>query len=171
MNTEHDKPWKIALLETRHVLTAFDSGEPALNEFLQRYAGQNSRRNLGRTFVVTLADAEQVYGYYTMAASSLRLEQIPEKLPRYPIPVILVARLAVDRTQQGRGLGELLLFDALARAERLSQELGAFALNVRAKHEKAKAFYLKYGFRELLDDKLNLYLPMKALAPHKFKGS
>ena len=159
----HDNAWAISPLEARHELAQFDCSEPALNEFLQRYAGQNDRRNLGKTFVATALGSTLVAGYYTMAAGSIRFEHVPEKLPRYPIPVILVARLAVNGAQQGRGLGALLLMDALARAERVARDLGAFAVNVRAKHDEAKAFYLKYGFRELLDDRYNLYLPMKAI--------
>ena len=94
----------------------------------------------------------------------MRFDEIPEKrLPRYPIPVVHLGRLAVDMRYQGKGLGEFLLMDALRRTQLVSEQIGVYAVEVRAIDEAARQFYLKYGFTELKDDKLHLYLPISVI--------
>ncbi len=109
----------------------------------------------------------RVIGYYTLAAGAVSFERLPveaaRKLPRHPVPVVLLARLAVDVTARGEGLGEALLLDALDRALRLSASLGIHAVEVDALDDAAAGFYRKYGFISLADDPLHLYLPMATI--------
>lgn len=118
---------------------------------------------MGRTFVAVAAGDPAIKGYYTLANGALKFDNVPEKLPRYPIPVAHLGRLAVDVSARGQGLGEYLLLDALARIAAIAGQIGIYAVEVYALSEPAKNFYLKYGFRPLLDDALHLYLPMKAV--------
>lgn len=125
---------------------------------------QYQKRRLGKTFVAVSGEQKRVLGYYTLAAGAVAFENIPaetsHKLPRHPVPVILLARLAVDQTAQSKALGQRLLMDALERALSLSGELGVYAVEVDALDEAAAAFYRKYGFVPLVDDPHHLYLPM-----------
>lgn len=156
--------WNIERLSRTHERSAFDCGQPALNEWLNRRAGQFDRRDLSRTFVATRAGLPAVLGYYAIATHRIVFESLPadesKGLPRLDIPVVLLGRLAVDRTAQGQGLGSLLLVDALQRALQISDQIGIRAVEVDAIDDAAKAFYLKFGFRELLDDPRHLLLPM-----------
>lgn len=150
-------------LEKSHRREDFDCGETSLNEFLRKYARQNAERGLGRTFVAVLPGEKQVKGYYTLSSGSIAFEAVPEKLPRYPVPVAHLGRLAVDLTMRGEGLGELLLIDALQRTLAVAEELGIYAVELNALTERAKNFYLKYGFVPLKDDDKHLYLPIKTI--------
>jgi GNAT superfamily N-acetyltransferase len=153
----------IERLSSAHDRGQFDCGETTLNEYLQRFAGQHDRKGLGRTYVAVEPGETVVKGYYTISSGAVSFEDVPENLPRYPIPVVLLARLAVDRSARGHGLGEMLLIHALKKAAEVSEQLGVHAVVVDALNETARAFYLKYGFTELLDDPLHLYLPMRKI--------
>ncbi len=159
--------YAIERLGAGHGLEAFDCGVAALNDYLVRFAGQNDRRGLGRTFVAVPVGAARVAGYYTLAAGSVRAEVLPpaaaRRLPRYPVPVVLLGRLAVDRAAQGAGLGGALLFDALQRALRGADAVGIHAVEVVAKDAGARAFYARHGFAALQDDPLHLYLPLQTV--------
>lgn len=155
--------YKIEPLTPRHDRQLFDCGEPSLNDFLQRFARQNDVKGLGRTFVAVRPGEMAILGYYTMSSGAVTFETVPEKLPRYPIPVIHIGRLAVDLRVRGQGLGEWLLIDALRRTALIAEQIGIYAVEVRALNDTARAFYLKYGFVALLDDPLHLYLPMKTI--------
>ena len=150
-------------LSSQHDRNSFDCGEPSLNTYLRQYARQNDEKGLGRTYVAVEPGETRVEGYYTLSTGAVTFEQVPEKLPRYPIPVVHMGRLAVDLRAQGKGLGELLLIDALKRAVQAAEQLGIYAIEVRALNERARNFYLKYGFTPLLDDELHLYLLMKVI--------
>ncbi len=156
---------KIEPLLAHHDRTGFDCGVDSLNIYLQRYARQNASRDLGITYVAVDSSGEShIQGYYTLANSSVARDAFPEAgLPQYPVPTVLLARLAVDVSQQGKGIGGLLLANALRLALQTSGLLGVFAVEVVALDESARAFYLRYGFMPLLDDPLHLYLPMKAI--------
>jgi GNAT superfamily N-acetyltransferase len=134
-----------------------------LNDFLRRFARQNDERGLGRSFVAVTPDDVRICGYYTLASGAVTFDTMPEKLPRYPVPVAHLGRLAVDRTAQGRGLGAFLLVDALKRVLKTADQIGLYAVEVYALNAQAKAFYLKYGFQPLLDDPFHLYLSIKTL--------
>ena len=152
----------IELLTEKHDRVSFDCGEPSLNEYLQRFARQNAELFLGRTYVLVVPGQARIEGYYTISGGSIARGELPEKrLPRYPVPVVLMGRLAVDRQAQGRGFGELLLLDALKRAAQLAQHLGIYAVVVDALNERARNFYRRYGFAETVDDPMRLYLPIK----------
>ena len=159
MNTRY----AIEPLTARHDRAAFACGEPSLNDFLKRYARQNDERGLGRTYVAVIRDEPRIYGYYTIASGAVSFDAIPEKLPRYPIPVLHLGRLAVDEAAQGQRLGNILLLDALRRAVTLAGQVGIYGVEVNALNETAKTFYLKYGFTPLLDDALHLWISLKAI--------
>lgn len=153
--------------KTLHERAGFDCGEPPLNDFLQRLVSQYETRKLGKTFVAVRSGESRVLGYYTVASSAVAFGHLPagaaKKLPKHPIPVILLARLAVDKSCQGHGLGEALLADALERSLNLSKSLGVFAVEVLAIDDRAAAFYAKYGFVPLLDDMRHMFLPLSAI--------
>lgn len=134
-----------------------------MNVYLQKYASQHQRKGAGRTYVATEDDAVRVLGYYTVSAGAVDFDTVPENLPRHPIPVVLIGRLAVDIGARGRGLGETLLIHALRSAQRVAEIAGVYAVVVDALDKQAKSFYLKYGFKELADDQLHLYLPIRTI--------
>ncbi|WP_142803808.1 GNAT family N-acetyltransferase [Tepidiphilus sp. J10] len=132
----------------------FACGEKALDEYLQRYASQDIKRGVARVFVASpAAQPRVVAGFYTLSAASIAAETLPEKwrkkLPRYPVPVALLGRLAVGQQFQGQGLGSILLADACKRVAAASKTLAVAALVVDAKSPKAAAFYQHFGFIEL----------------------
>ncbi len=159
--------WRIEPLGNEHERAGFSCGQPTLDQFLQQLASQHAKRDFSRTYIAVLPPALRVLGYYSLSAGSFDLSVLAEeqrrKLPRHPVPVAHLGRLAVDQTAQGQGLGAFLLLDALARCERLADEIGLHAVEVYAIDEAARKFYLKYGFEPLLDDGHHLYLPMKAI--------
>ncbi len=161
--------WNIEHLRREHRRDQFSCGEPSLDEYLAKYARQNDDKGLGRTFVATRPGNLVVQGYATLRGRALSAATLPEaerkRLPNYPVPVVVhMGRLAVDRAAQGQRLGEALLVDALRGAYAASKDVAAYAVEVIAINEKARAFYLKYGFQEMLDDRLHLYLTMKIVS-------
>jgi predicted GNAT family N-acyltransferase len=153
----------IANLSSHHERRDFDCGVEELNSYLQRYSSQHERKGIARTYIATNDDDGRVLGYYTISSSAVACEVFPENLPRHPVPVVVVGRLAVDITARGRRLGETLLIHALRSAQHAAEIIGIYAVVVDALDESAKKFYLKYGFAELTDDHLHLYLPMKVI--------
>ena len=156
--------WEIAPLSRAQDRAGFDCGEPVLDEFLARYARQNQDRGISRSYAATRQGERKVVGYFTLSTGSVKIRDLPEaerrRLPKYPVPVIHMGRLAVGRSVTGQGLGERLLVEALRIALRASESVGAFAVEIVAKNEAARVFYAKYGFVSLEDDRLHLYLPM-----------
>jgi len=142
---------------------AFDCGIESLNLFLRKFARQNNERGLGRIYVAVKENDEKIYGYYTISSSAFDFELAPENLPRYPIPVVHLGRLAVDRSAQGERLGRALLFHAFKRSVDLAEHLGIYAVEVYALNEEARQFYLRFGLTELKDDKLHLYITIKKI--------
>lgn len=145
-----------------HDRGSFHCGKPPLDVFLRTLVSQYERRNLGRTFVAVRPGDRKVWGYYTLAAHAVAFQNLPpaaaRKLPKIPIPVVLLARLAVDQSVQGQGLGGALLVDALTRCVALANGLGIHAVEVDAIDASAQAFYVKYGFEPLPDRPLHLYI-------------
>jgi GNAT superfamily N-acetyltransferase len=160
--------WVIEHLTRQHERGDFHCGTAALDDFLKTLASQYEKKGIGRTFVATRPGSKRVLGYYTAAAGSFALDALPEEvrktLPRHPVPTLHLGRLAVDRTCKGERLGETLLMHFFQRAVELSHEFGIFAIDVWAKDDGARAFYLKYGFVPLRDAPLHLYLPLKTVA-------
>ena len=155
----------IRLLGKEHSRDGFDCGDAALNEFLQRQAGQQQRRGFGKTYVALADDGVSVIGFVTVSAGQVATSVLSSqaKLPRYPAPVLRIGRLAVDARHQGKGLGQDLLAFALRLSVEFSQRVGLYAVVVDAKHGKAKAFYVKLGFIVCVDNPLCLYLPVATL--------
>lgn len=114
------------------------------------------------------AKGEHILGYSSLAMSAIRKEHLPEhyhkRFPNYPLPVARLARLGVDQRQQGRGLGKLLLMDALSRCCRLSDEMGEVGVVVDAKHEQAQRFYRQFNVEGFPGSPLTLWLPIAAIA-------
>jgi GNAT superfamily N-acetyltransferase len=161
--------WVIVPLSARHDRDFFDCGVPELNEFLKRYALQNQEKNISRTFVALRPlQAGRIDGYFTLSCGSVEAAKLaPEdkkRLPRYPLPVVHLGRLAVDRQAQGKGLGETLLMRALQQAAQAAPSIGIHSVEVCAFNEDAKRFYKKYGFKEFQDEPLHLYLPLAVVA-------
>ncbi|MGQ0568597.1 MAG: GNAT family N-acetyltransferase [Armatimonadota bacterium] len=152
-------------LTAAHDTSDFDCGKPELTDWLRRYALVNHRARTARVFVVHRG--RRVVGYYALAASSVERQEAPERvrkgLARHPIPVILLARLAVDQREQGKSLGAALLKDALTRAASAADEIGARAVLVHAKDEEARAFYERFDFEPSPTDPLHLFLLTKDL--------
>lgn len=152
-------------LEKQHRLDDFDSGEPALDEWLKRHALPAHSAGSARVYVTTLED-ETVVGYYALAAAQVAPEEATERALRgqpqtRPVPAILLARLAVDRAHQGAGLGRSLLQDVMLRCLDAAEAIGARVLLVHAKHDAAKSWYLQYGFEESPTDPLHLLMLLK----------
>lgn len=151
------------LLDKLQDRVAFDCEVEPLNEYLRKYALQNQKKDAARTYVVT-TEENRIIGYYTLVFGSVSTDEttpdISAGLGKYPIPVILLARLAIDRNQKGKGLGKALMKDALLRAVRASEIAGLRAFLVHAKDESAKAFYGKLGFQPSPHDEFHLFLKM-----------
>jgi GNAT superfamily N-acetyltransferase len=149
-----------APLVAAHLPTEFGCGEPSLDEWLKRRALANQQSGASRTFVVTHHD-KRVYGYYAMAAGAvlhqLATSSVRRNMPD-PIPVMVLARLAVDQQAQGIKLGAALLQDAVNRAVAVSRNAGVRALLVHALDERARQFYEHYGFQESPQHPMTLML-------------
>jgi GNAT superfamily N-acetyltransferase len=155
----------IQLLGAQHRREGFDCGDAALNDYLLRQAGQQQRRGFGKTYIALADDGVSVIGFVTVSAGQVATSALTYqvKLPRYPAPVLRIGRLAVDARHQGRGVGQDLLAFALRLAVEFSQRVGLYAVVVDAKHDQAKAFYVKLGFIVCVDKPLCLYLPVTTL--------
>ena len=148
-----------------HDREGFDCGEPSLNQYLKALATQHHRSGVAITHVlIDEAAPLNICGFYSLAAAQMSLNDLSaadqRRMPRYPVPVARLARLAVALQEQGKGVGEALLQDAVKRCLELRGELGIHALLVDALHERAAAFYRQYGFREAAAGALTLYLPL-----------
>ena len=152
-------------LSAAHDVKKFDCGKQELTEWPRRYALQNQQAGASRIYVVHRGG--RVIGYYALAAGSVELAEAPARvkkgLARHPIPVILLARLAVDASEHHRGLGATLLKDALARIASAAGEIVVRAVLVHAKDDDAKAFYQRYDFEPSSTDPLHLFLLIKDL--------
>lgn len=150
-------------LDGSHDRGVFDCGVPPLNRYLRDYALQNQKRGFVRNYVTTHRDDNVVVAYYSLVYSSHQ-QLLPEKLVKglgkYDIPVMLLARLAVHRREQGKGLGKALLKDAVFRTMQAAEIAGLKLLLVHAKDEPAAEFYRKHGFEPVLGNPLKLFLPV-----------
>ncbi len=144
--------------------TSFQCGSETLNEYIRRYASQDVRRNVARVFVAThVDDTHHAAGYFTLSAGSVSCTSLPatlaKKLPRYPVPVALIGRLAVDLKFQGKGLGSILLADACRKVQQASVVLAVAGIIVDAKDDNAVAFYKHFGFISLQGQPDRMLLP------------
>jgi GNAT superfamily N-acetyltransferase len=166
--------WRIEPLSASHERDEFSCGKGPLDDFLRMRASQYEKRRLGRTYVALFPGATTVAGYYTLAAGAIAIANLPpetaKRLPKHPVPVILLGRLAVDQKARGQGLGKALLRDALRRSLELSEQLGLFAVEVLAIDADAREFYTKYGFVPLADNDLHLFLPIRTIEKGATEG-
>lgn len=157
------KPTAPEPLDAHHRLDAFDCGKPALTDWLLRHARQAQGSGSARTFVV--CDGERVVGYYSLTVGQIDTLDAPERIRRgmgqYPIPLIILARLAIDLDYQKRGLGISLLQDAIVRAITVAQHAGIRALLTHPLDAEADAFYRRFGFEPAPHDERQLLLLLK----------
>ncbi len=155
----------ITTLNSDHQRNLFDCGETSLNQYLQRYARQNTKHRINKVFIATPIDnTTTIMGYYTLSAGSVSVADLPlafnKGLPNYPVPVALLGRLAVDKHYQGQGLGSILLADAVQRVEQASSVLAVYAIVVDALNINVAKFYQEFGFIAFPDQPLRLFLPL-----------
>lgn len=163
--------WRIEPLQDHHDRTQLSCGEPKLDDYLAQQARKHQKYGVSRTFVaVKNAEPSGVFGYYSLAVGALDQKNWPPEgfrhfPPHFPLPIMRLARLAVDTSQQGKRIGENLMTDAMSRCLRVADQVGVAALVVDAKHEGAKAFYLHlpYGFKALPDQPLTLWLLLPSI--------
>lgn len=143
----------------------FSCNVPELDTYLKRYAHTNHKKGIGKSFL--LLQDTIVVGFYTISMAHIEFTHAPDSmksgLPKYPIPVARIGRLAVDDKYQGQKLGKLLLMDALKRIYEASRSVAAYAILVDAKTADVKKFYERFGFIPFQLDSVSLYLPMKTL--------
>ena len=138
----------VSRIAPHHQVQGFDCGSPALDQYLERFAMANDRSDGARTFVALRG--ERVVGCFSLAASSVEFGDAPQRLvrglARHPVPCILLARLAVDRSEQGTGLGSSLTKQAMLKCVEAAEAIAARAIVVEAKDDGAAAFYRQFGF-------------------------
>lgn len=154
---------RIEKLHRTHAIDGFDCGREALNRFLTRFAFQNQQAGASQTYIA-LAD-EEVVGYYTLVVGQVEYDDAPERLTkglaRHPVPIMLLARLAVVGSWQGRKLGSGMLKDAMLRTLQAADIAGIRAFAVHAKDDEAKAFYEHFDFISLPSDPYHLFRLLK----------
>ncbi|MBF9018719.1 MULTISPECIES: GNAT family N-acetyltransferase [unclassified Oceanispirochaeta] len=149
-------------------LKDFDCGDKDLNIYLSRFALPNDKKNISKTFVaINPEDPTKPLGYYSVSMAQVIFETLPQELqkglPKYPVPAMRIGRLARDLSFKTKGLGPLLLKNAFERAISISSEVALNCVLVDASNEKAKSFYLKFGFIPFNDEPLTLVLPLKTI--------
>ncbi len=153
-------------LNRNHNKAAFSCGTESLDRYLKRQASQDTKRRISRVFVARgPRDKTRVLGYYTLSTLSIDLAALPDKiakkLPRHPIPAALIGRLAVDNSVQGKGVGKILLSNAIKRTLAVSDEIAIYAVVVDAINQEAESFSRRYGFSRLAFSGSRLFLPLK----------
>ncbi len=157
-----------------HDRASFDCGEPELNSYMQKHASRQMSAGVGHTLVLPSVEVnpsgrKNICAFFTVAPSSLRRNDLPlriaKKLPHYPVPVFLLAQLAVHTECQGQGLGKITLIRALEHLSRVQSVLPAYAVIVDCLNDSAKRFYLRFGFHELIgsSERTRLFLPMNTV--------
>lgn len=155
-------------LNKSHKRGVFDCGVESLDHYLMYRASQDIKRHVSRVFIACgPQDKTKVLGYYTLSTLSIDLSVLPEKiakkLPRHPIPAALIGRLAVDISMQDKGIGKMLLANAIKRTQAVSDEIAIYTMVVDAINETAVSFYRHYGFSHIADGSKRLFLPLKSL--------
>ena len=166
MTAENQSFSAVQKLDASHEVDAFDCGKEPLDQFLQRHALVNQKAGSAQTYVVCRGE-QRVAGYYSLTVGAVEHADAPGRvgkgLARHPIPVMLLARLAIDRAEQGKGLGKALLKDALLRTAQAAEIAGIRALLVHAKDDEARAWYEQFDFEPSPTDPYHLFLLMKDL--------
>jgi GNAT superfamily N-acetyltransferase len=154
---------RVEKLRRDHPVEEFDCGREGLNRYLLRYAWQNQQAGAAQTYVGIVGKV--IVGYYTLAVGQVTLEDAPERLKKglakHPVPIMLLARLAIDRCWQGQGVGKALLRDAMQRTLQAADIAGIRAFAVHAKNEEARRFYEHFDFIPSPTDSLHLFVLLK----------
>lgn len=160
----------VELDKSVHERKAFDCGNEELNKFLHEFAVRHREAGISKTMLLTASEDEsQICCYYTLTHSEIKRETLPKplakKLPFYPIPVMLIAQLAVHKYAQGQGLGKVTLIRALEHAYEINKHLPSFAVIVDALDDGVEGFYAQYGFQKLdiHGHRTRMFLPMKTV--------
>ena len=157
---------RIEPIEKKHNRKAFTCKKSPLTEYLHQHARQNDEKNIAKSFVA-VDDKSTVFGYYSLSTSSIEFEEFPEEyskgLPQYPIPAVLIGKLAVNESTEGQGLGSRLLIDAFQRILTASSDIAIKVVIVDAIDEEAKDYYHRFGFIELPGHELKLFLPIETI--------
>jgi GNAT superfamily N-acetyltransferase len=157
----------IAPLNAAHDRAGFNCNIEALDKYIHKRAGQDIKRRISRVFVASLPDSPKVIaGYYSLSTLSIKLSQLPKKLarklPKHPVPAVLIGRLAVSKNDQGYGVGKMLLADAIKRTLSVSDQIAIYTIVVDAIDNNTKGFYERFGFASLSDNSSKLFLPLKS---------
>lgn len=154
-----------------HDRKGFDCGQSELNVFFKQFAQRHRDAGISKTMVLQDSkDPAKICAYYTLSHTEIKRQSLPlqlaKKLPHYPIPVMLIAQLAVDKELHGQGLGKIALVNALEHVYRVNIHLPSYAVVVDALDNKVQSFYEQYGFQELDHDsqRARLFLPMKTVS-------
>jgi GNAT superfamily N-acetyltransferase len=158
---------KIETVSRDHNRSGFDCGNDALNQYLKKIARQHLNKGLARTFVLVDDNIPtEILGFFTLVSCEIFVDKLPRKYAKkYPsrAPAAKLARLAVSKDRQSQGLGTHMMINAVERVIRVSQDLGIIGFFVDAKDNKAKAYYEQFGFIQLPDNPLELFLPLATL--------
>ena len=168
MTVPEEFQFSVRTLESRDQRSDFSCGNLALDQYFKKQIGQDCRKGVAVAFVLVDEKCGRVAGFYTLSATSILLSDLPpetaKRLPKYPrVPATLIGRLAVDLRYRGQKLGEFMLMDAMRRSLEASREVGSMAVIVDSKDAESKAFYRRYGFIELVDDRYRLFLSLKTI--------
>lgn len=151
-------------ITSKATLKIFDCGIEALNIYLSRYAKKNDDLGIGKTFIAL--ENYNIAGYFTLSTAQINFEELPEeyrgKLPKYPIPALRIARLAVSNDFKGKGVGKWLLTQSFKKILQVAEVTGLYFIIVDAK-ESSKSFYEHYGFIKLNDNNLTYFLPVETV--------
>lgn len=152
----------------KHNRSSFSCGKESLDNYIRKQASQDLKKRVAMVFVLVDSPNTDVIAYYTLSSYTIAIAELSESfaknLPRYPLlPATLLGRLAVDRTQQGKHIGELILVDALKKALEATSQVASLAVIAEALDEEAVNFYQKYGFQLFKQNPMKLYLPMQAV--------
>lgn len=158
---------QVRKIEAGDSVTSFDCGQSALNQFLQRFALVNQKANSAQTYVCCEHGTNTVAGFYSLVVGSVEpagtTVRVTKGLARHPVPVMILARLAIDQKHQNAGLGRALLKDALLRTAQAADIAGIRAMLIHAKDDAARNWYLQWGFEPSPTDPYHLFLLIKDL--------
>ena len=162
--------WREEPISKAHNRQAFDSGDPAMNDFLRRYARQSHEQNASKTFcAIDAAVPDRILGFYTITPSAVARDGVPSAmtkgLAQHEVSGFRLARIATDAAVAGKGLGSQLLLAAALRCLRIAAEAGGVLLIIDAKGERAAQWYASYGAEALQDKPLTLVMPLATFAP------
>jgi GNAT superfamily N-acetyltransferase len=162
-------PWHEESITRKHNRSAFECGDAELNEFLQRYARQSHDHGAAKTFLAIADTTNAILGFYSLAPASVAYHSGPPTaqrgIARHEIPGFRLARIAIDRTHQGQGLGGQLLLAAGRRCLMAAAIVGGTILIIDAKNDRAATWYTSYGAIPLTDTRLTLVLPLATIEP------